>query len=69
MLSCHRKCHGCSRGSRVTEAVLTWLRLLDGGMGGACQEGENVGGATSRSLPAPRSPSKEQGRPAFPSGS
>lgn len=53
----------------MTEAVLTWLRLLDGvDVGGSCQEGENVGGATSRSLPAPSLPSAKAGRPAFPSG-
>lgn len=46
----------------MTEAVLTWLRLLDGvDVGVPARRGENVGGATSRVCPPPRFPSEKQG--------
>lgn len=54
----------CDRSGADPAAFIGW-----GGWGWSCQEGEeNVGGATSRSLPAPLLPQPKAGRPAFPSG-
>lgn len=54
----------CDRSGADPAAFIGW-----GGWGWSCQEGEeNVGGATSCSLPAPSPPQPTAGRPASPSG-
>lgn len=54
----------------MTEAVLTWLRLLDGvDVGGVpARRGRMWEEPPAAVCPPPRSPSEKQGRPAFPSG-